>query len=251
VTGLLGLTGSVADARTALGFGNAGAPGDRNLLIDGRFRLNTDGVAGTVVLSAGQYGHDMWKAGAGGCTYTFSAAGVVTISAGSLMQIIDGNDIEGGSYCASWTGTAQAKLNGGSFAASGVTASGVAAGANLPIEFGIGTVSKVQVEPGTSPTSNFMRSLPEEFRRARGYYQKGGFNESAYNLAGYSWSRTITFVTPMRGAPTMSGSFALAGFGSAAINGGPTPLGFSFNTSASANTGQHTVGLTWTANARL
>jgi len=250
LTTLLGLTGTVADARTALGFGNAGAPGDRNLIIDGRFRLNADGVAGTVVLAAGQYGHDMWKAGAGGCTYTFSSSGL-TISAGSLVQIIDGNDIEGGSYCASWTGTAQAKLNGGAFAASGVTATGVASGANLPIEFGTGTVNKVQVEPGTSPTANYMRSLADEYRRGARYYQKGAFFESAYNLSGYSWSRQITFTVPMRAAPTMSGTFSLAGFTAAAINGSPTSSVFSFNTSSSANTGQHSVGLTWTANARL
>lgn len=250
VTGLLGLTGTVADARTALGFGNSGAPGNRNLIIDSRFRLNSDGVSGTVVLSAGQYGHDMWKAGSGGCTYTFSSSGV-TISAGSLIQIIDGADIEGGSYCATWTGTAQAKLNGGSFAASGVTASGVAASANLPIEFGTGTVNKVQVEMGTSPTTYEWRRLADEIRLGARYYQKGDFFEGAYNLIGYAWYRTVTFRTPMRAAPTMSGTFSLAGFTAAAINAGPTTTSFTFNTSNSGNTGQHSVGLPWTANARL
>jgi len=153
VVGVLGTTGNPAEARDALGLGPVIS--FRNRIRNPNFEVNQRTVSGSVVLAAGQYGHDGWKAGAAGCTYTFATSGidtVITITAGSLQQIIEGRYIEGGSYVMSWFGTAQGKIAAGSYAASGVTAASVTAAGNLTVEFNTGTLSRVQLEPGTIPT---------------------------------------------------------------------------------------------------
>jgi hypothetical protein len=114
----------------------------RNKVYNGNFSVNQRVVSGTVSLSAGQYGHDGFKAGASGCTYTFSTSNNITtlnISAGSLIQVVEGIDLESGSYILSWEGTAQGKIDSGSYAASGVTAT-LTGGTNASIEFNAGTL---------------------------------------------------------------------------------------------------------------
>jgi hypothetical protein len=116
VTGLLGTDGNAATARTALGFdnilGKSGSITGRNRIINGAFAVNQRAKSGTVTLAAGAYGHDRWKAGASGCTYTFTRpamTAIISITAGSLMQVIEGLNIEGGNYRLSHSGTANAR----------------------------------------------------------------------------------------------------------------------------------------------
>jgi len=119
----------------------------RQAIINGNFQVNQRVVSGTVTLAAGAYGHDRWKAGASGCTYTFSTSAnitTLTITAGSLQQVIEGINLTTGTYTLSWTGTAQGKIGAGSLSASGVTGS-VTGGSNITIEFETGTLSKVQL----------------------------------------------------------------------------------------------------------
>jgi len=107
-----------------------------------------------VVLPAGAYGHDRWKAGSGGCTYTFStSAGVttLTITAGTLMQVIEGNNLRSGSHVLSWTGTANGRIAAGGYAASPVTGT-VTGGTNTNIEFNTGTLTLAQFEAGQNAT---------------------------------------------------------------------------------------------------
>ena len=130
---------------------NGGPIGVINAIINGNFQVNQRGVSGTVTLAAGAYGHDRWKAGASGCTYTFATSNNVTtltITAGSLIQVIEGINLYSGTYALSWSGTAQGKIGAGSYSGSGVTGS-VTGGTNLNIEFNTGTLSLVQFEPGT------------------------------------------------------------------------------------------------------
>jgi hypothetical protein len=166
VFGLLGPTGNPAEARDALRIGPVIS--NRNRVDNSIFAVNRRGLSGTVVLPAGQTGFDRWKAGAGGCTFTFTASGngnLLTISAGSLVHVIEGRDVEGGDYVMSWAGNAQGKIAGGAAAASGVTASGITANANLSIEFGTGTLGKVQLEPGTLQTPYEAREYDQELLR--------------------------------------------------------------------------------------
>lgn len=126
-----------------------------NVVINGAFNINQRAVTGTVTLAAGAYGHDRWKAGASGCTYTFATSAnvtTITITAGSLQQVIEGTNLQSGTYTLSWAGTAQGKIGAGSFGASGITG-GVTGGANLTIEFNTGTLSTVQLEAGSVATA--------------------------------------------------------------------------------------------------
>lgn len=147
----------------------------KNTLINPNFTINQDAVSGTVTLAAGVYGHDGWKAGSSGCTYTFTASmgiNTLTITAGTLLQIIEGNNLPlGTNACVlSWTGTAQGRFGLGSYGASGTVAT-VAGGSNLTVEFGTGTLSMVQLEKGSVPTVYEQRPYALELALCRYYYE--------------------------------------------------------------------------------
>lgn len=190
--------------------------GMRNRVMNGSFNVNERAVAGAVVLGAGAYGHDRWKAGAGGCSYTFAASGVdtiITISAGSLMQIIDANDVEGGIYVLSQAGTAQARtaVNGaataGAYAATPLQTSSATGGQAITIEFTTGTVSKVQLEAGVTVSTFERRPYSYELDVCQYYYWRGIFslslNASSYAAAVLvSWP--VKFSRKMRIIPTLN-----------------------------------------------
>lgn len=154
--------------------GSSGSTAGRNRIINGSFFINQRVVSGGVVLPAGSYGHDRWKAGAGGCSYTFSASGndtIISITAGTLVQTIEASSIEGGPYAMSWFGTSTGKIGAGSAGASGVTATATG-GVNLNVEFGIGTLTRVQLEPGLVVTPFERRSIAIELPMCKRYYQE-------------------------------------------------------------------------------
>lgn len=168
--------------------------GTHNKIINGNFGVNQRAVSGTVVLTAGQYGHDRFKAGASGCIYTFATSANVTtltISAGSLVQVIEGINLFSGSVVLSWAGTAQGKIGGGSYGVSGVlgTATG---GTNMSVEFGTGTLSKVQLEYGVTPSVFEHRPYGMELALCQRYFAKT-FNYTrapAQNTGDYSGAST-------------------------------------------------------------
>lgn len=150
---------------------NGQAIGVKNAIINGNFAVNQRGVSGTVVLSAGAYGHDRWKAGASGCTYTFATSAnvtTITITAGSLIQVIEGVNLYTDTYTLSWSGTAQGKIGAGSYSGSGVTGS-VTGGSNLNIEFNTGTLSLVQLEAGTVASPFERRDYGRELMMCQRY----------------------------------------------------------------------------------
>lgn len=139
--------------------------GSRNRLHNGNFQVNQRGIASPQAAGAGVYGFDRWKAGTGGCTFSFVVNGkdvTLTITAGSLLQIIAASNVEGGVYALANRGTAQARIavNGaatsGAYAAATVANPLLSANANggqtMSVEFSLGTVSLVQLEPGTVAT---------------------------------------------------------------------------------------------------
>ena len=188
--------------------------GLKNRVIDGGFVLNQRVYVSGTALASGVYAHDRWKAGSSGCTYTFTqgALGVnttITITAGSLTQIIEGcNVAEGGTYVLSWTGTAQGRLNGGTYGASGtVTITGWTPGTNLPVEFNTGTVGSVQLEKGSIATSFDYRDYGREFIMCQRYLPVVSTPANAYMYTGQVFGTTnvqcfIPFATPARVTPT-------------------------------------------------
>ena len=163
----------------------------KNRIIDGGFTINQRGYTSGTSLSSGSYGHDRWKGGASGGTYTFTqgSTGVnttITITAGSIIQVIEGANLpEGGTYVLSWTGTAQGKIGSGSFGASGITGT-ITAGTNTNIEFNTGTCGNVQLEVGSTATSFDYRPYGTELALCQRYLPwfntgNGGGGTQAYN----------------------------------------------------------------------
>lgn len=184
--------------------------GLKNRVIDGGFILNQRVYVSGTALASGVYGHDRWKGGASGGTYTFTqgALGVnttITITAGSIIQVIEGcNVAEGGTYVLSWTGTAQGRLNGGTYGASGtVTVTGWTAGTNLNVEFNTGTCGSVQLEKGSIATSFDYRDYGRELSMCQRYYETGtlAFTGQAINVQGSGY--VFTFSVQKRTVPTV------------------------------------------------
>ena len=196
---------------------NGGPIGAKNVIINGNFGINQRGVSGTVTLAAGAYGHDRWKAGASGCTYTFATVNNVTtltISSGSLIQVIEGLNLFDGTYTLSWAGTAQGKIGAGSYAGSGVTGAAVG-GTNLNIEFNTGTVSLVQFEQGSVATPFERRPYGTELALCERYGElvdstTGNFAPIAAGAVISSTAADVTmpFRTKKRAAPTVTYSAA-------------------------------------------
>ena len=206
-----------------LGIGsiNGGPIGTKNVIINGNFGINQRGVSGTVTLAAGAYGHDRWKAGASGCTYTFATTNNVTtltISAGSLIQVIEGLNLYSGTYTLSWTGTAQGKIGAGSYAGSGVTGAAVG-GTNLNIEFNTGTVSLVQFEQGSVATPFERRPYGTELALCQRYFETLPPSSVMFPWASATQVvvSNVSFKVTKRAAPSMTLTGVAGSTGTAAL----------------------------------
>jgi hypothetical protein len=188
-------TTPLADGVAAVGTGTTYARADHvhplppqamgdNRIINGNFAVNQRGQVSGTALAAAAYGHDRWKAGASGCTYTFTAAlpdTTATITVGTLTQVIEAGMIEGGVYTLSWTGTAQARVYQGTptgvYAAGPIRTPSLPAGVNTIVEFNAGTLTGVKLEIGSVATPFNRQSLAKSLADCQRYYQKiGGVN---------------------------------------------------------------------------
>jgi len=191
--------------------------GTKNKIINGNLGINQRAVTGSVVLGAGVYGHDRWKAGAAGCSYTFATTAnvtTITISAGSLLQVIEGLNLQSGTHTLSWTGTATAKIGGGSYSASGVTGTATG-GTNMTIDFSTGTMSLVQLELGAVATPFEHRMYGQELALCQRYAFKLG-TDNAYTPYGTGQNYSTTngamvahYPVPMRASPTLTPTFPI------------------------------------------
>lgn len=188
----------------------------RNRIRNGTLGVNQRGVSGTVTLAAGAYGHDGFKGGASGGTYTFATSGAVTtltITANTILQVLEGVMYvpEGGTYTLSWTGTAKARVYQGTatgaYASSPITVTGLTAGANTTIEWNAGTLSLPQFEPGTAATAFEFRD--DELSRNQRYFYaiyKNDLLFRAYNQGSSSQSVSFPYILPipMRAVPAIT-----------------------------------------------
>jgi hypothetical protein len=183
-----------------------------NRIINGNFSVNNRAYVSGTALSVAVYGHDRWKAGAGGCTYTFTAAipdTAITITAGTLTQIIEAGWIEGGVYTLSWTGTAQGRVYQGSptgsYAASPIVTASLTAGTNVIVEFNTGTLTRAKLEIGSVATSFNRSSLTKVLADCQRYYQTyPNLMINGYTLAGSAVLGEIVLPVVMRGSPTVA-----------------------------------------------
>lgn len=221
--------------------------GTRNRLINGNFTVNQLGLSGTVTLAAGAYGHDGWKAGASGCTYTFTTSGadtIITITAGSLMQVVEDIFVEGGIYTLSHKGTAQGRIgiNGatpsGSYAATPIASASATGKQTITVEFSTGTVDRVMLEPG-SQASPFERR-PNEFQLCQRYYEPVTLGGNARLFRWYGPGGSAEIRTPFawqvqkRTTPTIVNAVPDYSSNCSASIGDVTPYGYNVTMLSSA-----------------
>ncbi|NVO13906.1 MAG: hypothetical protein HXX10_07705 [Rhodoplanes sp.] len=257
----------------------------RNRLFNGTCAVNQRGVSGTVTLAAGVYGHDRFKAGAGGCTYTFTTVGAdtqITITAGTLLQVIEDINVEGGTYTASWVGTATARIYqgaaSGSYLAGPQTVLGLTAKTATTIEWSTGTLTDAQFEPGSKATSFERRPFGFELSLCQKYFCKSyavgtapgstisagsnGIVAPNFSSGGSGFGVTTFPSAPMRVTPTVvvydgagtsnkvsyyDGSWKNNGAAGSLISNGPTVFTLNFSSIASCLY----QGFDYTASAEL
>ena len=182
-----------------------------NLLQNASLNINQRALSGTVTLAANAYGHDRWKAGASGCTYTFTPSGadtIITITAGSLVQVVAGTDVDAGIFTLSNGGTAQARAYQGgsasapSLSASPVTTGTLAAGAPVFVEFGPGSIFEPQFEAGTTVHKFVRRPSGVELALCIAYYERQTLN-LVYYVSG-AIRIPIVWVAPKAAVPSVT-----------------------------------------------
>jgi hypothetical protein len=179
----------------------------RNGLHNPRFSINQRGYVSAAALGAGAYGHDRWKAGAGGCTYTFTQSQpgtTITITAGSLQQIVEAMAVEGGTYTLSWTGSAQGRINAGAYAASPVTAAGLAVNTAITVEFNAGTLAGVQLEIGSVATPLEKPDPQQDLAKCQRFYQLVPIDWAGVVTASAGYRVASPFIVSMRTTPAVS-----------------------------------------------
>lgn len=191
-----------------------------NRIINGAFVINQRVYASGANLASGIYGLDRWKSAFTNTSLTFTAGSqstTVTINQnGVIQQIIERENIPGGTYCLSFFGTATGRVYnvGGTppaFAASGLTVA-LDGLADVVVEFtavgGTRTLNQVQLEGGTVFSPFQFRHRGEELALCQRYF------ESSYELG--TAPGTVTrdnaiqslFVS-VTGTSSASGSFAV------------------------------------------
>jgi hypothetical protein len=258
----------------------------RNLARNGGFNVLSQSSAFTVTPANQHFNEKLfgWRAGASGLSWSSAVIAstsyqLVTISAGSLVQNIWGEHLPIGTLYLTWVGTAQGRINGGAWGASGLSVAYV--GGNLSIEFSSGTLSYVQLSEG-SPSLFQRRSLAEEEAMFQPYFwtSNGGVRPTTSGwginaIAGASMVRrsgaetvsnfdgrfpskmaivpTITWYSPGTGTSgnirnvTASADVAVTGTGTA----GPSQFSTGGVSHASNGAAGNVIAAHWVADARI
>lgn len=217
----------------------AGAPYiPQNYVDNSGFTVNQRGYASGAALPAGTYGFDRWKAGASGCTLTFTnspALTVVTIAAGTLQQVVEGVSLMNASYTLSWVGSATGRVNTGTYVASPITFTG-APNTNVTIEFQGGTLSQVQLQIGTQAT--LWQPVPPQVETARCmrfFYAISSIEGGYSSVAAPATLTTHTFPVLMRAAPSLTiSNLTLAGVATALVLSSATVQGWTMQITTNA-----------------
>jgi hypothetical protein len=184
---------------------SAGGFDFRNKIINGNPRINQRGYVSGAATTAGQYTLDRWKVtGTGGITFsTTNNKTTITIPSGqTIQQVIEGLNLDTGTYVLSWEGTAQGRVNSGSYGASGAVTASVTGGTNTTIEFNAGTVANIQFEQGTVVTPFERRDYGRELLMCQRYFQLS--KAAAFVSASTQTTVTMFYKTTMRSTPTFN-----------------------------------------------
>ncbi len=206
-----GVSGAIqVNGVNTLAFGNGAQFSFRNKIINGAFAINQRAYVSGTATTAGQYTLDRWKvSGTGGITFsTVDNKTTVTIPAGqTLQQVIEGLNLATGTYVLSWEGTAQGRIGGGSYGASGTVTASITGGTNTTIEFNTGTVANVQLESGSISTPFEHCPYGTELTLCQRYYET--ISGNGILATGQAWSSSTAYVAILlkvekRVAPTVT-----------------------------------------------
>lgn len=181
--------------------------GMRNKVINGAFTVNQAGYVSGGATAAGDYTFDQWKVSAtGGITFsTVNGKTTVTIPpAQTLQQIIEAANLPGGTYVLSWEGTAQGRVNGGTYGASGAVTVTLAGGVNSTIEFNAGTLTNVQFEPGAVATPFEHRLYQAELKLCKYYWEKINYDVTSYAGAASQFTSVYVSFEEKRAQPSIT-----------------------------------------------
>lgn len=206
-TGAPGATGPTG----ATGATGASLAGFRNKIINGSFQVNQRGHASGAAVTAGQYTLDRWKV-TNSTAITFSTTAnktTVTIPSGqTIQQVIEGLNLQSGTYVLSWEGTAQGRIGAGSYGASGAVTASITGGADTTIELRNGTAANVQFELAAVATAFEQRLVQAETQLCHRYYYRlampvasGGYGVGQAVTTTQVWAY-FQYPTQMRIAPT-------------------------------------------------
>lgn len=212
--------------------------GSRNRLINGNFGINQRSYVSGAATTAGQYTLDRWKVtGTGGITFSTTAnVTTVTIPSGqTLQQVIEGVNLQSGTHVLSWSGTAQGRIDGGAYGASGAVTATAVGSTNMTVEFNAGTLSLVQLEEGSLASRFEQRPITVELALCQRYLPAFAGTGAALGLfSGQAYATTaaeavIPFQVQTRIPPTGIIVSNVTDFRVySAVGGGITPTNFIF-----------------------
>jgi hypothetical protein len=180
----------------------------RNRLMNGQGLINQRGyVSGTATTTANQYTLDRWRVVTSGQTLTFSTSAnevTFTAPAGGVEQVIEGLNLESGTYVLNWEGTATATVGGAAVAKGGTVT--VVGGTNTTVRFSGGTFIRPQFEAGSVATPFERRPYGTELALCQRYYARQQFFIGAiYNtVSNTTWGANVNWPVQMRASPTAS-----------------------------------------------
>ncbi|WP_426102881.1 hypothetical protein [Pseudomonas sp. PSPC3-3] len=197
--------------------GVAGGLGRRNILINARGSINVRGyVSGTATTAANQFTIDRWYVVTSGQNLTFGDSGgirTLTAPAGGVMQSIRGENIAGGVYVLTWTGTATATVNGTAVANGGTVT--LPAATNARIKFAGGTFSLPQLELGSVATVFDLPNDDQESLICARYFQAPGVQ---WNIVGNAAVANQPVMDALYSFPRMISTPAVSTFSTSAVN---------------------------------
>ncbi|MGE4193067.1 MAG: hypothetical protein AB7E51_06740 [Pseudodesulfovibrio sp.] len=181
-----------------------GAQPARNKIRNSNFSVNQRGLTGSISKSAGESCHDGYKAGSSGVTYTAATVDgitTITITAGSLVQVIPGADIDSGIHTLGWEGDATGRINSGSYGASGAVQASLTGGASATVEWTVGSVSKVRLTEGVVDAGWVKPNYARELKRCLDYVwqiESGATNPTNQTIGFAQGLFTTTADMPIR-----------------------------------------------------
>jgi hypothetical protein len=232
----------------------------RNRLINAQGLINQRGyVSGTATTTANQYTVDRWRVVVSGQNLTFTTTNnevTFTAPAGGVEQVIEGLNLESGTYVLNWEGTATATVGGVAVAKGGTVT--VVGGTNTAVRFIGGTYKNPQLEAGSVATPFERRPYGTELALCQRYAVVWSSNAGVNGIIGIGNQTSTTnsyFLiptpVPLRASPTVTFSNLIVSNSVSFDAAVSSAVVFGFNginayigwTHASAGTGGETVNL--------